>query len=314
MDTTLIGILIKITSVTFVVLLAVAIKTFPDNAPISQLMFFRVFLSIPFVIAFAYWQNKNWTALRKALTPNRFSLHLRRSFMGMTGMGLTFASLQMLPLPIAQSLKELNPVLITLFAALFLGETIRIFRTTGLILGLIGVALIATQTLFLDGKVSTDDIEFWGIVTALGAAIAIALTQIHIRSMVATENPTAIVFWFFIITSLVCLCFLPFGWIWPSAQGWTWLFLIGLLGAGGQLTLTSAYKFAEASTIAPFEYFSIPLALFIGGFFFGEWPHALSLLGIGFILAGGLIIIYREGQMARRRRHDLQNISRSRVH
>ncbi len=310
----LIGILFKLIAVSLVVVVGAIIKTVPSEYPTSQIVFFRVVFSLPFVMIFVFAQMRfSAPKIWRILTPRRFSLHLRRSIFGMTSMACMFISFRLLPLPIASALKELAPILITLLAAMFLGETIRIFRTIGLFLGIFGVVLVSWQSI-QNAQNFSDTSHYLGLLAGLGGAFFMALAQIQIRSMVKIEHPSAVVFWFFIITAFVSILFMPFGWKWPSAEIWLRLFAIGFLGAGTQLLITSAYKFADASTIAPFEYFSIPVSLFLGWVLFREWPSPLAMAGIVFILAGGLIIIYREGQLARKRRHDLQNISRDRIH
>ncbi len=309
MSPQIIGIFIKIFSVSVVVLLGVAVKTFPDEAPVSQLVFFRVVFALPFVLAFCYFQQgRDWARTQAKLKPKRLSLHFRRSFLGMTSMALIFLSVRYLPLPIAQSIRELQPVGITLLAALLLGERIRIFRTIGLFFGLIGVAIIVYQMVTGDNHFehfSDSDLRL-GVIFALLSVLTTSLAQIQIRSMVASESPEAIVFFFFVFTAMISIFFLPFGWVWPSVDGWKWIMMIGFLGAIGQLSLTIAYKYAEASMLAPFEYFSIPLSILIGGMFFDEWPRAVSLIGIVFILLGGLIIIFREGQLAQKRESEAE--------
>lgn len=303
MSNTLIGIFIKILSVAFVVIMAALIKSYPDDAPISELMFFRSAFSIPFVVlALAFREKWKIKSIGHYLTPNNPWMHIRRSFLGMITMALTFLSVTLIPLPIANALKEFSPVIITILAVIFLGEKIRVYRTVGLLFGVIGVAIITYQAVAGEIAETHGMRAIYGATAAMGAALCTAITQIQIRSMVANEHPTAVVFYFLLLTALVSLLFLPFGWVWPSSKGWLWLGLIGFCGAISQLAITYAYRFANASTIAPFEYFSIPFAIFLGGFIFSEWPKPLSLLGVLFILFGGVIIIIREGQKMRQAR------------
>ena len=303
MQNTLLGIIIKLFAVFCVAMIAVLVKTMPEPLPNSQLVFFRCLLAIPFVLAFAAYQNQfSFGKTIAVLKPQNYGLHIRRSTFGLISMFLIFTSVRLAPLPIANAMKELSPILITLLAALFLGEKIKLIRTTGLMLGVIGVALISYEAIVLELSKSTDKSTAYGAIAALGAAFTIALAQIQIRSMVGKEHPTAIVLFFFLMGCMVTLPLAPFHWAWPSAQGWLWLGLIGCAGGIGQLCITLAYRYADASTVAPFEYFSIPLTIVLGAGLFNEFPSRLAFIGIVFILAGGLIIIYREGQLARRER------------
>lgn len=312
MHKNLIGIAIKLLAVIFAVIISVLVKTHPDQLPNTQLIFFRCLLALPFVIIFAHHQSGHkWSQTVETLTPKNRWLHIRRSVLGLTSMFLIFYAVRNAPLPIANALKELSPILITMLAAMFLGEKIRIIRTAALLLGVLGVIFITYDTIGGELRKTMGPNVTWGALAALGAAFTIALAQIQIRSMVGSEHPTAIVAMFFVIGIIVTIPFAFFGWLWPSFQGWLWLIMIGCFGGISQLCITICYRYANASTIAPFEYFSIPASLIFGGVLFGEWPHKISLIGMGLILAGGLIIIYREGQLARheRAKNDLQNIA-----
>ncbi len=287
-----------------VAIIAALVKTTPDPLPISQLVFFRCFLAIPFVILYAaLTQRFSIPQTINILKPINYWLHLRRATFGLISMFLIFASVRLAPLPIANAIKELSPILITLLAALFLGEKIRWIRTTGLIFGVLGVGFVVYDAVLGELAQTLGAQVAYGALAAFFAALTIALAQIQIRSMVGREHPTAIVFFFFIMGCLVSLPFSPFEWIMPSAQGWLWLLGIGCAGGLGQLAITIAYRFADASTVAPFEYFSIPITVTMGIWLFDENLNKNSIIGITLILVGGLIIIYREGQIARQERH-----------
>ena len=55
----------------------------------------------------------------------------------------------------------------------------------------------------------------------------------------------------------------------------------------------------EQSNLAPFSYFGIPLAAFFGWLFFDEAPLGDLFPGALLIVAGGLLIIWRERQLNR---------------
>lgn len=308
MPPALFGITLKIISVFLVVIIAALVKAMPEDLPISEIMFFRVFLAIPMILFYLYFLlGRDIEKVKAKIRPKRPWLHVRRSFFGMSSMALIFLSVRLLPLPIANALKELSPIFITIIAATFMGETIRIYRLTGLLLGVVGVGIITWQALQGSLAETLGVQAIYGAIAGITAAVTIALAQTQIRSMVKTESPESIVFFFFVLTSFVTICFLPFGWVWPQKETWVFLILLGIFGGGAQLLLTTALHFADASTIAPFEYFSIPITLIVSALFFAEWPDPLSLLGIMFILCGGLIIIYRE---SRKNAHHPQPISR----
>ncbi|NCV12460.1 MAG: DMT family transporter, partial [Rhodobacteraceae bacterium] len=58
-----------------------------------------------------------------------------------------------------------------------------------------------------------------------------------------------------------------------------------------------AYRNAEASLVAPFEYVAIPVSVLWGIFIWNEWPDALSWMGMFLILSGGIYAVYRERKL-----------------
>jgi drug/metabolite transporter (DMT)-like permease len=71
----------------------------------------------------------------------------------------------------------------------------------------------------------------------------------------------------------------------------------GLLGGVGQILLTSSYREADASLVAPFDYASMIFALGIGYFAFSEVPTATMLAGAALVIFAGILIIWRERQL-----------------
>ncbi|MCG7860092.1 hypothetical protein MD537_24135, partial [Flavihumibacter sediminis] len=96
-----------------------------------------------------------------------------------------------------------------------------------------------------------------GAVLALGSATFRALAQIHIRKLVQTDQTSAIVFYFSLTATGLSLLTLPFGWVIPTSTEAILLISAGLIGGIAQIFLTSAYRFAHASTVAPFDYASM---------------------------------------------------------
>jgi drug/metabolite transporter (DMT)-like permease len=75
------------------------------------------------------------------------------------------------------------------------------------------------------------------------------------------------------------------------------LICAGLLGGVGQILLTSSYRHADASLIAPFEYASMILSIAVGYTVFGEVPGAATLAGGAMVVTAGILIIWRERQL-----------------
>jgi len=221
--------------------------------------------------------------------------HFWRGLVGTSAMGLGFASLGFLPLPEVTAIGYAAPLLVVIFASMFLGETVRLFRFTAVFVGLIGVLIVLSPRLSVGGDVS--HAQAFGAMLALTGAVFAALAQITVRKLVATETTSAIVFWFSATAAGLSLITLPFGWVMPGPGQFLVMVLTGVLGGVGQIFLTSSYREADASLVAPFDYVSIMFALAIGYWGFGEVPTKTMLLGASIVVAAGILIIWRERQL-----------------
>jgi drug/metabolite transporter (DMT)-like permease len=105
------------------------------------------------------------------------------------------------------------------------------------------------------------------------------------------------VFYFLILTTAVCLLTLPLGWKMPPALDFLIFAGIGLTGGVGQILLTSSYRYAELSTVAPFEYTSMIWTLILGWMVFGEVPDAILLTGAVIVAGAGVFVIWRERRL-----------------
>ena len=178
---------------------------------------------------------------------------------------------------------------------MFLGEEVRAFRLTAVAMGLVGVVIVLSPRLSVGAD--PDIAETLGAVLVLGSALCAALAQVFVRKMVQTESTSAIVFWFSVTAASLSLLTLPWGWAVPSWPVAGMLILAGLMGGVGQILLTSSYRFADASLIAPFEYTSMLLALIVGYVIFDEVPTTHMLIGAAIIVTAGVAIILRERQL-----------------
>ncbi|WP_353473358.1 DMT family transporter [Salipiger sp. H15] len=288
------GIALKLTSVVLFVIMSAMIKAVSDEVPTGESVFFRSFFAMPVIIAWLVWTGKMKTGLKVA-SP---MAHFLRGIVGGAAMGFGFAALGLLPLPEVTALDYAAPPLTVIFAALLLGEKIRLFRISAVFVGLLGVMVIMLPLLTVK---EASPAVLWGVGFVLTSAVLRALVQIHIRRMVQTEQTSAIVFFFSLTTTLLSLLSIPFGWVMPEPQTLALLIGAGLIGGVAQIFLTSAYKGAEAALLAPFDYASILFAILIGYVVFDEVPTGLTLLGSAIIIASGIAIILRERALGLKR-------------
>jgi drug/metabolite transporter (DMT)-like permease len=282
------GILFKVLSVTVFMGMASLVKAASADVPAGQAVFFRSFFALPIIFG--------WLAVRHEMrdgwkTTNPLG-HFWRGLVGTTAMGLGFTGLGLLPLPEVTAIGYAAPLLVVVFAAMFLNEQVGVFRLSAVALGMAGVLIVLSPRLSVGADMGTS--ETLGAVVVLMGAVFAALAQVFVRRLVATEGTAAIVFWFTITSSALSLLTIPWGWVWPAWDMALMLICAGLLGGIGQIFLTSSYRYADASLVAPFDYTSMILALSIGYFLFDEVPTGTMLIGACVVIVAGVAIILRE--------------------
>ncbi len=287
------GITLKVISVAIFVAMSAFIKA-AGQLPAGQIVFFRSFFAILPIIVMLAWRHELRTALN---TAHPFS-HIARGVVGVMSMGLGFFALTRLPLPEAITLNYAQPLLVVVFSALFLGETIRVYRWTAVIVGLVGVVIISWPrlTLFTQGASLGND-EVAGVIAALTAAGVSAVAMLLVRRLVHTEKTATIVLWFSLTASVAALLTVPFGWESLSMRSAVFLVCAGICGGLAQILMTESYRHAEASTVAPFEYSSMILGIVVGYLAFGDLPTVYTLIGGVIVIAAGIFIIWRERQL-----------------
>ena len=284
------GIAYKVISVIVFITMASLIKATAGRVPSGEAVFFRSFFAMPVIVM--------WLAMRREIaTGFRASNplgHVWRGLVGTIAMGLGFAGLGYLPLPEVTAIGYTAPLLTVIFAAMFLGEQVRAFRISCVALGLVGVLIVVWPRLSITSGEQVGQAEAFGAILVLGGAVFAALAQVFVRKLVMTEKTPAIVFYFSLTATVLSLTTLPFGWVVPTPQQAALLIGAGLLGGVGQIFLTSSYREADASLVAPFDYASMIFALAIGYFVFAEVPTGTMLLGAAVVVIAGCLIIWRE--------------------
>lgn len=289
-DQPLTAIALKTLSVAIFVAMQSFIKLAGD-VPAGEIVFFRSFFAILPLVMFMAWHGELSTAWKT----KRPVGHFWRGLVGTMAMAMSFFALTRLPLPEAITLNYAQPLLVVIFSALFLGEVVRLYRWSAVVVGLIGVVIVSWPKLTLGSGIS--DGEFVGVLAALGGAAMSAIAMLLVRNLVASEKSATIVLWFSLTASALSLLSLPFGWIWLSPTQALLLVAAGFCGGTAQVFMTEAYRYGEASTVAPFEYSSLILGLIVGYFLFNELPTPHMIVGGLIVVGSGLFILWRERRL-----------------
>lgn len=290
MSRTTLGISFKLGSVLLIVCMFALIKMVSEEVPTGQIMFFRSVFALPVILIWLVVRRELRTGLRMV----RPMGHLWRGIIGTSAMGLSFAALGYLPLGQAQAIQYTAPLLVVIFAAVLLGERVRLFRIGAVFMGLIGVLIVLAPSLVSLKQGGLEAGQAFGAGLMLTSTVFAALAQIFVRKLVVTDETSSIVFWFSVIASLIALLTLPFGWVMLSLPALAMLIVIGVFGGLSLILLTTSYRLAEMSVVAPFEYASMLFALGFGYVLFDEVPALATLGGVSLIIAAGVLIIWRE--------------------
>lgn len=281
------GVLLKLVSVALLAIMSTCIKILGKDIPIGETIFARGLMAILVLGGIAH----RTTGLR-ILKTNNWRRHALRAGAGTASMFCLFASLTMIPLADVTAINFASPIFITILAMLLLKERIHTIRWSALVVGLVGVVvMIAPQLSVQHGN------DGVGAMIALTGAITGAIAITTLRSMSKTEPAITITF-YFLVTAMSCALLTSiFGWVMPDLRQGFWIVMAALCGVLGQLAMTTAYRYAEASAVAPLDYTGMIMSVAIGYLVFSEVPTISILSGSLLVIVSGLVIILREYQL-----------------
>ncbi|WP_435140883.1 DMT family transporter [Pseudopelagicola sp. nBUS_19] len=190
----------------------------------------------------------------------------------------------------AAAIMSLNPVLITLGAALILGERFGVRRAIG-----VGAALIGAIIIIRPGS----EVFSRDAMLPLCATVAYSGYAITTRFVGRDEDPWTSLLYTAAFGALVLSAIVPFFWVRPDFTAAVLMMCLGSVGAIGHFCLIRALMIAEASAIAPFSYVGLIFAIFWGMVLFGEYPDAFTYLGALVIVIAGIYVWHRESRTAR---------------
>jgi len=232
------------------------------------------------------------------LKTQRLPAHARRAAAGIVGMIFTYGAVLLLPLAEATTLGFTAPVFAVLIAVVLFRERIGPYRWGAVGIGFAGV-LVVMQPL---GGLA-QGVTLAGVVVGLVAPFMVALISFQIQDLNTTENPWSIVFWFAALSLPVAALALPFVSTAHDPLTWALILGMGLVGAAAQMLLTTSLRFGSAAVILLMDYTALLWASFYGYYVFDRAVPASLWLGAPLIIGAGLLIAWRERQLARSRVH-----------
>jgi drug/metabolite transporter (DMT)-like permease len=220
-----------------------------------------------------------------ALQTNRLGLHLMRGA-ALLGSSLFFISgLRFLPIAEASATGFVAPLFVTALSIIFLGEKVGLRRWIATGVGLVGVLIILRP-----GTGAFHPAAFFPLVSALAWACTLIMT----RMMSGTERAITTMTYSSIAGLFILSALVPFVWVTPTWHDIAFGILIGVASTAGQWIVVLAFRYADASVLAPFSYTQLLWVSVLGFFIFGEVPDAYTITGAAFIVASGLYTAHRE--------------------
>ena len=220
-----------------------------------------------------------------ALRSQRPGLQVMRGA-ALLGSSLFFISgLRFLPIAEASATGFVAPLFVTALSIVFLGETVGVRRWLATAVGLIGVLIILRP-----GTGAFHPAAFFPIVSALAWACTLIMT----RMMSGRDHAITTMTYSSIVGVCILSALVRFVWVAPSWHDILFGIFIGLASTAGQWIVVLAFRYADASVLAPFSYTQLLWVSILGFVIFGEVPDIWTVTGAVFIVGSGLYTAHRE--------------------
>lgn len=270
-------------------LLDVAAKLAAASVPVGQITAARFVVQCVLMAPFIWAMG-----LSLRVPQGQLMTLITRALLLMFATFCFIAAIRVMPLADALAIVFVAPFIVLLVGKYYLGEDVGPRRVGAALVGFVGVLCVIQPSFAAFGMVA---------IIPLGTAIAFAFYILVTRELSRRMHPVAVQFHTGLIASLCCV---PILWlaqgsgsdlfdpVWPSEIAWLWLLGVGFFATISHMMMTYALSLAPSATLAPLQYFELPVATFFGYLVFDDFPNKLSLLGIAIIIGAGLYMIHRE--------------------
>jgi len=238
--------------------------------------FFTVFFTLPLMFFF-FRKNLTWSTQPK--------LQIFRGLTLFFANILFFYSISIISMAKALTLAFVAPLITTALSPIFLGEKVGFRRWSAVIIGFIG-SIIVIRPGFIEFNLAT--------IASLGTGFFYGIYLVITRKLYNSDSPLLTLLLTGVVGALIASAIVPVVWINPTFNQWSLLALMGIFACLGHLFLILSLKYADASKLAPFGYFEIVTNIILGYYFFGDFPHYWTWLGLTIIICSGIYISYRE--------------------
>jgi drug/metabolite transporter (DMT)-like permease len=273
----------------------VIIKLLSGSYAIHQIVLIRSLVALPILLVLAGAQG-GW----RAFIGKRPGLLTIRSILLYTAYTCYYLAVAALPIADALAITFLSPLIVTALAKPLLGIEIDASRWLAICLGFLGTlvmlrpgfGIFEPAALFAIGSATCYALS--SIMTRqLGAVVSSATMSLHsmlVYIVIAGLTGLLIGDGHLAASTHPSLAFLLRAWVWPTPHDWVLILATGIVATFGMLCLAQAYRLGDPPVIAPFEYSGMIWALTSGYLVWNRIPDAISMAGMGIIIAAGLFL------------------------
>lgn len=223
--------------------------------------------------------------LYRSLHTNRLGLHVSRGAIHTVGMMLWFVALPLTTLAELTALGFTGPIFVTIGAALFLAEDVRLRRWIAVIVGFAGAMIIIRPGF---GEIHL------GVICVLLSTPIFSASNLISKALARTESANTIVIWQHIV---IVICAAPVAiWFWqtPNWVDLLWFVAAGFAGTLGHVCQQRGYQLADITLLQPIGFLSLIWNTMLGYFLFFQKPDVWTFVGAAVIFASALYISHRE--------------------
>ena len=290
MNRTTFAIILSLLAIVLFDAMGLIIKRLSTDYGAAELSAYRnLFGLIPAGIAM--WWSADWHRTGRKMKVRQWKLALFRGFVLTFAQFFFYLSLGILPFATASTITYANALFMVALAVPLLGEKVGAARWSAVLVGFAGVILVVGP-----GR----DTFSMAALLPLGAAACYALTGVTARMMDSDVSSALINLYSSSVAAAGALILAAsttgFSPLAHTTDLW-WICAMGGFGGCAVLLLITSFRMTEQSNLAPFSYFGIPIAFVFGWAFYGEAPWGDLFPGALLIVAGGLLIIWRERRL-----------------
>lgn len=228
--------------------------------------------------------------LRKGLPASAWALFGLRGALHVAAVVLWFYAMARITVAEATAIGYLNPIVVTLGAALLLGEGFAWRRMAAIVVAIVGALIVLRPGLRELGS---------GHLSQLGAALCFGTSYLVAKRLTTLAPPAAVVA---ILSGTVTIGLAPLAWwVWVpvTLEQALWLGAVAVFATAGHYCMTRAFSCAPMTVTQPVTFLQLVWAALLGATLFHEAIDPFVLLGGGLIIAAISYMTYREARLRR---------------